>query len=511
MTVANLHYTYMTAPWNAPLSFGTQAFIEYNGLVMNDRYQSDRIRVTSITGLDDADSTDSREAVPGDHGEFVYDSYYRGRTFVMTGRIESGSLATLKTMERDLKAAFAPLVESPMKFRWFDVYDSFDDPQTIQNYTAVVGSSGSLSVSQGVLLWLTTSQTILMRSADNRLWGDEQATLRVILGSVTDSSSVYLVPVFKDSSDYLRVSLNIAAGSPTLKVESVSGGTVHQLSSTPITGLAQGQSIWLRSRVEGDLVTAELWTTPPTTSTFPTFSTSAWMTGSDADSFGDATLSRVGFGGQTASLNWAVDDFRVESLYPGDVSFPAKKMPGGMSIKDSQDDRNRYCRSFQITMRSSKPFAPGATQIRSTTLVPTSSNTPLAGFTAPLVAPLRAGVFVPSSVKLVNNILFVNNRGTAFSRPLVYVYGAFSNLTLVNLTNGQQINWTGTVADGDYLVFDCEKRTLVNSAGANMLGSFSSTSPVWMWLEPGWNDVYVGASSLSGNSKAVMYYVPQYL
>src|ERR1700689_3467976 len=89
-TVANVRYYHQAAAWDSPLSFGVQAFIEYNGLVLNDRYQSDLIRVTGITGLDDAEVRDSRQPRPSESGEFPYDSYYGGRNLVLNGFIEAG-------------------------------------------------------------------------------------------------------------------------------------------------------------------------------------------------------------------------------------------------------------------------------------------------------------------------------------------------------------------------------------------------------------------------------------
>lgn len=505
MTVATLMYAHQAAPWDSPLSLGVQSFIEYNGYVINDRRQADRIRVTGIVGLDGPDITDERENVPGDEGEFVYDSQYRGRTFVMSGDISAGSLGVLEALERDLKAAFAPLVEAPMKFRWFDVYDSFDDPQTLQNYTARIGSSASLLVSAGVLRWPTTANTLLTRSADNRLWADAVTTVRVIVGSTADASIVYTVPCFIDANNYVQVAYNVGSGTAALTVSVIVAGVKTVLATTPVTGLVQGQSVWLQARKDGDLITAELWTTPPANSTQPTFTTSTWLAGSDSDAFGDQVLSQVGFGAQTVGTSWALDDFRVGSICPCDVIFFAKPMTKP-SIKESQDSPTQFKRSFQLTMKTSKPYAKCATQSRSQILVPSSGNTTQLGFGAPLTAPLSARTIIPSSVQLQNQLLFVRNRGTAPERPLIAVYGAISNLILLNLTNGQQINWTGSLADGDYLLFDCVNRTLVNAVGTNQKQYLVLSVPQWMWLEPGWNDIYIAGAGYSANTKLLIWH-----
>ena len=705
--VANLRYGRQTAPWDAPLSLGVQAFIEYNGYVLNDRYQSDRIRVTSIVGLDDADVSDSREVLPGDDGEVAYDSFYRGRTFVMSGRIEAGSLGVLTRLERDLKAAFAPLSESPMKFRWFDIRDTFDDPQTMGNYSAAYGTAYTpyLQPTDGLLRILTTQPVGLLRTADNRLWGDKQVGLRVIRGSI-DNSYVSTVLAFKDVNNYLEAryyglgatnavinpnaehDVNGAAaagwspnnigsgvanpsitasqayansgtqsfkvtgtasvtgnngnplqyqstlpgglrspvvggssytasahvnvislapgtsatiemqfwdannnfiggpigqtgangtsalgvgqlsatgtapaaaatgimligfeGIPTatgtylayfddvgfmptgvaeasgdtsgwtwtgtpgssiskqneLAIVLTSSGVPYVIGSTPIPVGVIGSSVWLRGRTEGDLVTAELWNTQPSANTLPTYYISAYLAGTDADALGDQVLTLCGMGFQTTTTNWAVDDFQIESLDPGDVVFNVKKMPNGMSIKDSQDSQSNFNRQFQITARASASFGTCATQSRSSVFVPSLLVTPTLGFTFPLKMPLSFAQ-VGQSVSPANTFVTVTNRGQVPVRPLIYIYGAIGSLTLLNLQNNMEIVWSGTIVDGDYLIFDCMRRTLVNSSGTNMLASFSSSSSRWMVLEPGQNDIYLVGSNYSSKTKMVVYW-----
>ena len=118
-SVANLRYGHLTNPWNSPLSFGIQAFIEFNGLILNNRYQTDKYRITSITGIDSSQIRDSREPIPAEHGEFAYDAFYEGRNIVLNGKIECGSIQVYNWMRSNLLAAFAELVESPLKFNWY--------------------------------------------------------------------------------------------------------------------------------------------------------------------------------------------------------------------------------------------------------------------------------------------------------------------------------------------------------------------------------------------------------
>lgn len=509
--IATTRYGYMVADWKTPLSLGVQAFIEFNGYVINDRHQADRIRVYSITGIDGPDVTDVRESVPGDEGEFVYDGLYRGRTFVISGAIEAGSAGTCAQFERDLRAAYAPLVDAPMKFRWFDVFDGFDDPQTLQNYTVVTGGSGaaSLIVTGGILRWPTTTPIVLMRSADNRLWGDVQLTQRLICGGYQDGSQVDLVMAMTDANDYLAVSF-VNGATNQIQVVAVVDGTTHVLAEATTSSPLQGQSFWLRGRKDGDRVTVELWLEPPADSTLPDAFVDAFLGGSDADAFGDQVLSQVGFGAATTNTYWALDDFRVESMSPCDISFPVRTITKP-SIQEQQQKKNTFARSFQLTLRAGKPYARCSTQSRSPTLAPSSGGTTQLGFSSPMTNPLSASTVLPGSVSLENNILSVRNRGTAPDRPLIVVYGAIDNFLIYNLSNSIQLNWSGSLADGDWLVIDCANRTIINSSGINMRQYLTVSDPRWMTLDPGWTDFYLTGAGYSGNTRMIAWSHARYI
>lgn len=502
--VAGARYGYQAQAWDAPLSFGLQSLIEYNGYVINDRYQADRIRVTSITGLDDADVRVSSEVMPADHGEIPYDGFYGGRTIVLSGNIEGGSLGSLKRMERDLKAAYAPLVEAPMKFRWFDVLDTFDDTATLSNYTALAGSVASLSVSSSLLNWTTTVNTILLRSADNRTWGDSQITLRVYPGDTNAGSVVSVILKVKDVNNYAFARLS---GSGVLTTGVVIAGTTYVLSTLSGVPISVGQPIWLRGRIEGDLLTAEAWQTFPKTGTAAPYSTTAWMTGSDADLLGDGIVSQVGLGGQTATNQWHLDGFRVESLYPGDIVFNARKL-SPISIKDSQDTRNVFRRAFQITMRSSNFRALGATQSRSLVISPAGTTQQNAlGRTYSRSYPLRYSRYLSTVAQQVNNILYVRNRGTVFVKPVIVLAGPTNGLAITNITNGQQLSWIGALSAGDTMTIDCQGKTIVNSSGASLMRYFVPTSQ-WIQLEPSWNDLFFSVAGSTSATQAIVYFAP---
>jgi hypothetical protein len=96
---------------------GIEAPMEYNGFVFNLRHLIDKIRVTKLDGLGDADIRDVREENPSSDGETPLDAYYGGRTIAITGRIEAYGLEKLRDMQQQLRQAFATVqTEYPLIF-----------------------------------------------------------------------------------------------------------------------------------------------------------------------------------------------------------------------------------------------------------------------------------------------------------------------------------------------------------------------------------------------------------
>lgn len=96
---------------------GIECPLEYNGLIFNTIHTVDKIRVQKIDGLADADVRDSRDVNPSSDGETPGNAFYGGRTLVLSGRIEAGTLNKLRDMQMALRIAFSSLVEKPLIFR----------------------------------------------------------------------------------------------------------------------------------------------------------------------------------------------------------------------------------------------------------------------------------------------------------------------------------------------------------------------------------------------------------
>lgn len=99
---------------------GLEAEIYYNGLLINQRWRAagsgPRYKITDLGGLDDADVRDAREPNPMRDGELALPAYYGGRTITLTGRIMARNVAEMRTMQSNLKKAFAALQETPLQF-----------------------------------------------------------------------------------------------------------------------------------------------------------------------------------------------------------------------------------------------------------------------------------------------------------------------------------------------------------------------------------------------------------
>jgi hypothetical protein len=518
MTVANLRYGHLEQPWNSPLSFGVQAFIEYNGYIINDRYQSDLIRVTGITGLDSSEVREGREPRPAQHNEFVYDAFYNGRVITLTGNIETGSLQVYNQLKGDFLAAYAPLVESSLKFKWFDIYDNFDEAQTILpyspiaslgsgNYEALIGSNSNLEVNNGFLSWSKAGENYLIRASEKRVFGNVQSTIKIIRGSKSESTFGYVFSV-KDDENFAKVLYNDNEGEPFLSILIIIENEVKELEKIALPENLRpeiGELFYLRGKKIDNRLSIEFWKEKPSDNNVPSIMAFYDLGGSYADLFGEEIVSQVGFGGDQKDVLWNFDEYRIESIYPGDVEFNCRCITPPQ-IKEEQTTINKIKRPFQVVLKSSD-FRAFSTAQLSNFLIPNNSESPLLGRSYPRSYPRGYRKFIGSTVIQDNNILSICNRGKTFVEPVFVIYGPFESILISNLTNNLEVYYNAPVAENDYLIFECGKRkTLVNSNGSNKLENFSSSSSAWIVLEPMWNDIYITGKGFGEKSLLAVYY-----
>jgi hypothetical protein len=103
---------------------GVESVFEFNGSYFNVRTWLDTFLITTIDGFADPDIRDSREVNPGRHGETYFNSYYGGRTLVLSGKLRAQTLGKMRNMQMGLKEIFGDISrEYPLIIRTGDLHN----------------------------------------------------------------------------------------------------------------------------------------------------------------------------------------------------------------------------------------------------------------------------------------------------------------------------------------------------------------------------------------------------
>lgn len=479
---------------------GIAGTIEYNGLVFNDRRFADRIIVNQITGIDDPDVRDSRDTNPDRDGETAYDSFYSGRGITLRGYIQAGNWQNLKNLWGQLKTAFDDVEDHNLIFRWQDLYETWQGNWSA-DYVFEAGSAPQLNaVSYPGYTGnkLSTTGTNEKRFYyKNRIYGDSECTVQFISGTSSFGTTTLVGPWFKriDSTNFILVEV-LNGNLRIISINSSVGTTT--LASTAVT-TAANTTYWIRSRIEGNIVTAELWTTvAPSDSGTPAATTSTTLAGSDLTKFGTGTtgFSGIEFVPQDTTCFLGQPEFAA--LNAGDSMISCRKN-AKIESDDVIDDKGDYKKQFLISLRSSSaPFVSHKLMKYSFPVTVASLVFPGGGggFTFPLDGSgLVFGAIVGST----------SNLGRSVAYPIIRLYGLAVNPGIANAANNQALILDGTVISGDYIEFDSEHRTIVDSSG-NSIYSELDTSTIWLTMPSGANSISVGADSIDGSTKVVIYY-----
>lgn len=153
-----------------------------------------------------------------------------------------------------------------------------------------------------------------------------------------------------------------------------------------------------------------------------------------------------------------------------------------IEIEESFSNR-RMERNFQITLRASDPLIYSTTET-------TSYIVPTKGTVIGRVYPRDLNVSYKEIAYNLDGIFVVNN-GTFNKYPKLRIYGAFSNPFIMNYTTGQKIVINYSIASGDYIDYDLNNHTLVNSNGVSIISSLDISSDD-LYLAPGSNSIGFG-------------------
>lgn len=219
-----------------------------------------------------------------------------------------------------LNAVCAPYLSGdPM-----DTLDTFDvDSST--DYTANAPVSGAIAIANGVLTASSTALKAYRHTVKGYSLGDVQVTMDVTTaGTVT--SGVWGVGICMDTAgaDTMLVA-EFVAGTNVIRVGKYIGASFTSLATAAATP-AINTRYWVRGRREGNLVTAEVFTSPPTPVATPTASVTYALTASEGARFG---LGHAGFRWTPASTSETISELDIEPYTYRLVSMPEQVRLGG--------------------------------------------------------------------------------------------------------------------------------------------------------------------------------------
>lgn len=471
---------------------GVAGLIRYNDLIMNDKRFADRIVITDVVGLDDADLRDSREVNPDRDGETAFNSFYAGRNISLRGYIEAGNEMMKRTLWGAVKTAFDDPVDSALDFLsqdWFEYWSG----GWKQDFGVTSGSGLLSSPSYGVLAADDTSANLM--TLNRRDYVDGEVLVPFTNGpSGPSTSKVGAVLKRITSNDYLLFSYQ----NNTLKISSVVGGVTTDLFTLAYTASNANKSYWLRGRVENSTGTLELWDSVPVDDGIPLAQGSVTV---DAQ-FGTGVRAQSGFYlASTSSAAIRLGPVRFVGLNPGDTMIFCRKV-GKIESSDSVDSGGRYRKEFLIPLRSASPnflSRKSTTVTIPVTVAALSFPSNGSGFTFPADG---SGIVFGANMA-VNPV----NLGRSPASPIVRIYGPCVNPGIYDYnTNTRLIVDANMVTTSQYIQFDVDKREITDQNG-NSAYDLINGQTTWMMLGKGANLLLFGADSITaGTTKVTITY-----
>ena len=352
---------------------GLECRFQYNNLVMHDRQYIDKIRITKIDGLQDAEVRDSRDVNPADHGETPFEAWYGGRTITFEGRIEAFNVNKLRDMQQAFRFAFSGLKENPLYFLKASAisYGGEDIRINCRKYSAIQMSeqqSNGSNLYRDFQLTLRASKPwfesaneieqtidfgILDEFSSDSISASPYYTYDTGSGLVVSNGALYATAgstnqVYRNSMGYdpsdLRTTIKYSTtGSVTnweigqmhrrlsatfgllYKVHAYGASSYLSINTvnTDITTLATSSmftlsastSYWFRTAASGNMLSAEHWATDPYQSGLSASVTlEDTLSGSDVNSFGVGRQGKAGLFFSSVPYNMPFDDYRLEPL-----------------------------------------------------------------------------------------------------------------------------------------------------------------------------------------------------
>ncbi len=144
---------------------------------------------------------------------------------------------------------------------------------------------------------------------------------------------------------------------------------------------------------------------------------------------------------------------------------------------------------WQIQLKCPDPRRYADTETVVTLFPPTGAT---GGVQVPLTAP-----FTLSTSGLSTSSATLTNAGTVATRPIAYLNGPLVDPQIANVTAMKTLSFTITIASGDYLAIDFDRRTVLLNGTASRANTLTSTA-AWWELAPGGNDIAYTAGGGAG-------------
>lgn len=190
-----------------------------------------------------------------------------------------------------------------------------------------------------------------------------------------------------------------------------------------------------------------------------------------------------------SSLAWD-----TSQLYTLRVTEPSGDVRRAM-VRRSGDAKVRlFEAAIEWQMQFKAPDPRRYDDVEADPLVLTPPSGVAGGLTLPFTVPFEISTSGTSGSTRV-----ATNAGTFPTRPTVTFVGPLVDPTIANLTAGKALSLSITLATGDTLVADMDKRTLLLNGTASR-GNTLTSSAAWWELAPGGNDIALTAGGGSGTA-----------
>jgi len=205
-----------------------------------------------------------------------------------------------------------------------DILDDFS-VDSIADYTLLSGSG--VSVTGGELTPTSTVNKRIRHTARGYSYEDVQVTSEVVFGTTVASYEGPPAVKILDVNNALWATYE----GGFLRIYKMDANVNTILAGVAVTAPAAGDRRWIRLRIEGNVVTAEWWTSVPTPLGTPTNTVSYTLTGADATKFGAGVSGGVGlwYWAPHSSLTSGLDSFTVEPWTYQSVVLPQTIRLGG--------------------------------------------------------------------------------------------------------------------------------------------------------------------------------------